>query len=102
MDSLAALGNELGDRRGFIRCFQQFHSAFANRDHRDPHLFMRNRLFMHDLEAQLLVEFPRLRQVLYCDTQMVDGGHLPNSRTISSTSVYGSRRCSAISAASSE
>src|SRR5271157_337218 len=101
MQSFATLLEETRDRRLGRSRLQQLDAALADGHHRQPHLLPLDGLLRHDLQAELLVELPGFRQRLHGDSEMVNVVHsgFPNSSTIFSTREYGSRLCSATSAA---
>ena len=87
VDALAALGDELAHRRIIRSGLQQFNAALAHGDHGDFHPLVFHRFFRDHAHAQLLIDAACRSDTLHRDTEMVDSGHLPNPRTISSTSV---------------
>src|SRR5260370_35916560 len=100
MQAFATLGDELCNGRILRRCFEQFQPALGDRAQHQAHLLLLHRLFRGDGEAELFVNRFGCRERLYCDTEMIDleCQLFPTFAAISSTSVYGSRLCSATSA----
>src|SRR5215469_2941184 len=112
MQALPPLGNKLCDP-GILRgCLQQLQPTLAHGNHHQPHLLVRDGLFRRHGQAQFLVDGLRRRERLHRDSEMINlTGHCRSEGSedpgfsalpaISSTSVYGSRLCSATSLASS-
>src|SRR5579864_1666781 len=115
MQALATLGDEPGNRRILRSGLEQLQAALAHRNHYQPHLLLLDSLFRRGRQPQLLIDRLGRRQRLHRDAEMIDGNvhklcHFESSEesafrspldapAISSTSVYGSRLCSATSAA---
>src|SRR5437868_5599703 len=97
MQPLAALGDE-ARHRGVVACsLQQLDAAVAGGNHRHSHLLVLDNFFVADIESHGAIKLLRFCERLHRDAEMVDCIH--RLFTISSTSVYGSRLCSAISCA---
>src|SRR5581483_1493948 len=120
MQSLAAFGDEFGDGGIFRSGLQEFQAALAHGNHDQAHLFRGDGFFRRNGKAEFFIDCLRRRERFYGNAEMVDGEHschsaglrpagqpraaVPTSfhfapATISSTIVYGSRLCSATSAA---
>src|SRR5271165_3861645 len=101
VQALPPLLEELRNRRIRHRGLDQFDAALTHRNHRYAYLLGFDDLFGHHGQPEFFVELFGFGQRLHGDSQMIDLRHacFPSSPTISSTSEYGSRLCSATSVA---
>src|SRR5947209_3495467 len=119
MQALSAPGNKLRDRGIFRGRLEQFEPALADRNHHQIYLFVLDSFFRRNAEAKLFINCFGRRQRLHRNAKMIDAEihlyspnlliraqrgiwvfrYFPTRPAISSTSVYGSRLCSATSAA---
>src|SRR3954452_15882271 len=79
MHALAALRDELRDRRIFRRRLQQFDPAFADRYHCDLHLFCLDGFFAVNLQSKVFVKLTSLCQRLYRNAKMINAERHFNS-----------------------
>src|SRR5258707_2854664 len=75
VQTFAALLHKLCNDRVRAGGFQQLDTAVSQRDHRHFDLLMRDRFLAYDFQSELFIEFARLRQGFYSDSEMVDGVH---------------------------
>src|ERR1700735_1212747 len=103
VQTFSAPGDELRNRRILRRRFEKFEPALANRHHHQPYFFLVHNFFRRNAETELFINRLSRRQRIHRDSEMIDLEHqlLPPFAALSSTSVYGSRLCSATSLASS-
>src|SRR5215813_12222974 len=96
-----ALLEELSNCRVGHGRFKQLDAAFTDRHHRHSDFLGLDHFFRHNFEPELLVKLLCFGERLHGDAKVINLRHwcVPSSATISSTREYGSRLCSATSAA---
>src|SRR5437879_5486895 len=73
MNSLAALGDELVDRRTRGDRLQQLDAAVTGRKHRNTHALVVDLIVTRHLQPDdVLIEVDGVRQRLYCDSNVID------------------------------
>src|SRR6516162_9464741 len=98
---LSALLQEFRNRGIRDRRFEQLDAALAYGHHGNTNLLRLDGFLGHDFQPEFLVKLLSFGERLHGYAEMIDLRHwcFPSSPTISSTSEYGSRLCSATSAA---
>src|SRR5438477_5519108 len=75
METLSALGDELGNDRIRRGPLQKFQAAFAGRHECSTNFLMFDNFFAYDLHPELLVEFASFSNALHRDAQMINLKH---------------------------